>query len=134
MRKMIASPRQDTGQILGPLKVDRFLGVRRRRLDTRTRAGRSSRELREHYTALLNATGRDVSSIELASAISRAAELQAISEQLRANALRGLPTSPDDLVRIERLSAHALRTLRLPSSANKQTVTLTDYLASTAAE
>jgi hypothetical protein len=59
---------------------------------------------------------------------------RAISEQLRANALRGLPTSPDDLVRIERLSAHALRTLRLPSSVNKQTVTLTDYLASTAAE
>jgi hypothetical protein len=88
-------------------------------LDQRTRAGRRARELREYYAAVLTAAGRDVSLIELAGAISRAAELQAISEQLRADALRGLPTSPDDLVRIERLSAHALRALRLPTGLTK---------------
>ena len=105
---MIASPRRDLNEKpLGLLQVERFLGNRRRRLDQRTRAGRRAVELREHYTAVLAADGRDVTALELTSAISRAAELTAISEQLRANALRGLPTSPDDLVRIERLSANA---------------------------
>jgi hypothetical protein len=66
--------------------------------------------------------------IELIAAINRAAELQAISEQLRADALRGLPTSPDDLVRLERLSAHALRALHLPTASSKQTPTLGDLL------
>jgi hypothetical protein len=117
---MDAEPHQSTdGMQRGLLQVDRHRGVRRTRLDQRTRAGRRARELREHYAAVLTTAGRDVSLIELAGAISRAAELQAISEQLRADALRGLPTSPDDLVRIERLSAHALRALRLPTGSTK---------------
>jgi hypothetical protein len=114
---MDTEPRQNTdGMQRGLLLVDRHRGVRRTRLDTRTRAGRRARELREHYTAALS--GRE-QTIELVAAISRAAELQAISEQLRADALRGLPTSPDDLVRIERLSAHALRALHLPTGSVK---------------
>src|SRR5262249_23579633 len=124
---MSAEPRQDTGEMSrGLLQVDRFRGVRRRRLDQRTRAGRRARELREHYAAVLAVAGRDVKSVELTAAIGRASELQAISEQVRADALRGLPISPDDLVRIERLSAHALRALRLPSAASKPRPTLGD--------
>jgi hypothetical protein len=126
---MGVEPRRDTGETpRGLLQVDRFRGVRRRRLDQRTRAGRRARELREYYATVLTASGRDVQSVELAGAISRAAELQAISEQLRADALRGLPTSPDDLVRIERLSTHALRALHLPSAASKPTPTLADII------
>jgi len=127
---MRTEPRHDTGEIpRGLLQVDRYRGARRRRLDQRTRAGRRAKELREHYTAMLAAAGRDVTSVELVATISRAAELQAISEQLRAAALRGLPTSPDDLVRIERLSAHALRALHLPPpAASKQAPTLGDLL------
>jgi hypothetical protein len=126
---MRTEPRQDTGEIgRGLLQVDRYRGARRRRLDQRTRAGRRAKELREHYAAVLSE--REMT-VELVAAISRAAELQAISEQLRANAVRGLPVSPDDLVRIERLSAAALRALHLPTSANKQTPTLAEYLAST---
>ena len=117
---MIASPRQDAIETpRGPLQVDRFLGVRRRRLDQRTRSARRARELRDHYTAVLAAAGRDVSSIELAGAISKAAELGAITEGLRAAALRGAPVLADDLVRLERLSANALRSLRLPTAASK---------------
>jgi hypothetical protein len=122
---MNAEPRQDTGETL---KVDRHRGVRHTRLDTRTRAGRRARELREYYAAVLAADGRDVSAVELISAILRAAELQAISEHLRADALRGRPVSPDDLVRLERLSAQALRALRLPSGPSKPPLTLGDLL------
>jgi hypothetical protein len=128
---MHAEPSQSTTEIQrGLLQVDRHRGVRRTRLDTRTRAGRRARELREHYTAVLAAAGRDVESVELIAAIGRASELQAISEQLRADALRGLPTSPDDLVRLERLAAGALRALHLPTAVSKQAPSLSDYLAS----
>jgi hypothetical protein len=61
-----------------------------------------------------------VSAVELASAISRASELRAICEQLRADAIRGVPISPDDLVRLERLSAQATRWLRLPSGSTSK--------------
>jgi hypothetical protein len=126
---MDAEPRQSTdGMQRGLLQVDRHRGVRRTRLDQRTRAGRRARELREHYTAALQQAGRDVSSVELISAISRASELQAISEELRASAMRGVPTSPDDLVRLDRLANLALRALRLPSASSKQTPTLGDLL------
>jgi len=99
-----------------------------RRVDNRFRTPRRAKALRERYTAMLVAAGRDVRSVELIAAISRAAELQAISEQLRADALRGLPVSADDLVRIERLSAAALRALHLPAAASKQAPSLADYL------
>jgi hypothetical protein len=119
----------------GPLQVRRRHSRRKpTRLDHRTRVGRRAGELREHFTALLDAAGRDVSAVELASAISRAAELQAISEQLRADALRGLPISPDDLVRLERLSAQAVRWLRLSNAVSKPAPSLAEYLQQQAAE
>jgi hypothetical protein len=126
---MDAEPRQSSDGI----RVDRHRGIRRTRIDARTRAGRRARELREYFTAILAGAGRDVSAVELASAVSRAAELQAISESMRADAVRGLPISADDLVRIERLSAQATRWLRLPTAAASKnaTPTLAEYLAGT---
>jgi hypothetical protein len=128
---MDTEPRQSANGIQRGLQVDRHRGVRRTRLDHRTRAGRRAKELREHYTAAL---GERELTVELLAAISRAAELQAISEQLRADAVRGLPVSPDDLVRIERLTSSALRALCLPRAASKPTPTLAEYLAAKHAE
>jgi len=125
---MGAEPRQNIAKIQpGRPQVVRRRRPRRKptRLDHRTRVGRRARELREHYTAVLSSREQ---TIELIAAISRASELQAISEQLRADALRGLPTSPDDLVRIERLAASALRALHLPSGSSKPEPTVDQYL------
>jgi hypothetical protein len=52
----------------------------------------------------------------------------ALAEELRGAALRGRGTGADDLVRVERLSAYAVRALRLPSMASKPTPTLGDLL------
>ena len=70
-------------------------------------------ERRDDRPARLIAAGRDMSSIELIAAVAKAAELGTIGEQMRADMLRGRPVSPDDLVRIERLSAATLRALHL---------------------
>ena len=67
-------------------------------------------------------------SIELIAALDRACELQAISEHLRAAALKGRAVF-DDLVRVERVTASALRALRLPNAPSKQAPTLAEYLA-----
>src|SRR5262245_42323603 len=79
-----------------------------RRIDSRTRAARRAKALREHFTMALAAAGRDLSSLELVAAIDRAAELVSISEDMRARMLRGATdVCADDLVRVERLSATA---------------------------
>jgi hypothetical protein len=58
-------------------------------------------------------------------------ELIALGEELRGAALRGRGIGADDMVRVERLSALALRALHLPSAASKQTLpSLAEYLAS----
>jgi hypothetical protein len=75
-----------------------------------------------------------VTSVDLIAAVGRAAELVAISEQLRADVLRGLPVSADDIVRVERVAASALRALHLPSASSKPAPTLADYLKQQAAE
>ena len=72
--------------------------------------------LRAHYFTLLEQAGRDVQAVELIAAVDRACELQAISEHLRADALRGRAVF-DDLVRIERVAVSALRALHLPAPA-----------------
>jgi hypothetical protein len=123
---MGAEPRQSTADILRSLPG--VIRGRRVRLDRRTRIAQRATRLRAHYFALLEQTGRDVQSVELIAALDRAAELQAIAEHLRADALRGRAVF-DDLVRVERVAASALRALRLPTSANKQTLTLAEYLA-----
>src|SRR6516165_5662563 len=115
---MGAELRQNTAEI--PRGLPPVVRGRRVRLDRRTRIAQRATRLRAHYFALLEQTGRDVQSVELIAALDRAAELQAIAEHLRADALRGRAVF-DDLVRVERVAASALRALRLPTSANKQT-------------
>src|SRR3974390_3472599 len=92
---------------------------RRVRLDRRTKIAQRAVRLRAHYFALLEQAGRDMQSIELIAALDRACELQAISEHLRAAALKGRAVF-DDLVRVERVTASALRALRLPNAPSKQ--------------
>jgi hypothetical protein len=105
---------------------------RRVRLDRRTKIAQRATRLRATYFAILEQAGRDMGSVELITALDRAAELQAIAESLRAAALRGRAVF-DDLVRLERVSAQALRALRLPSAADKQGPSLSDYLQQQAA-
>jgi hypothetical protein len=119
---MGAEPRQSTAEIQrGPSQVGRRNSGRRKptRLDHRTRVGRRARELREHYTAVLTAAGREMS-IELVAAVNRASELCALVEDMRARALRGVDVNADDLVRMQRLADASVRKLALPSAASKQ--------------
>jgi hypothetical protein len=90
-----------------------------RRLDLRTRAGKRSRQLRDYLTDLLLKAEREMTP-ELVLAVNRAAELAALGEELRGAALRGRGVGADDVVRVERLSAAALRALRLPTMPSKQ--------------
>jgi hypothetical protein len=67
--------------------------------------------------------------VELVAAIGKAAELILISEDMRARMLRGAPdVCADDLVRVERLSATALRALRLPSASSKNATPTLDAI------
>jgi hypothetical protein len=122
---MGAELRQNTAEI--PRGLPPVVRGRRVRLDRRTKIGQRATRLRAHYFALLEQAGRDVQSVELIAALDRAAELQAISEHLRADALRGRAVF-DDLVRIERVAASALRALRLPSASSAPPPTLAEYL------
>jgi hypothetical protein len=116
---MRAEPRQNIAEI----QPGRPQVVRRRprrkptRLDHRTRVGRRSRELRKHYTAALS--GRE-QTIELITAISRAAELVALAEDLRARMLRADPkANADDVVRMQRVADLAVKRLNLPNASSK---------------
>jgi hypothetical protein len=84
--------------------------------------------LREHYTAVLTAAGRELS-IELAAAVTKAAELVALVEDMRARALRGVEINADDLVRMQRLADASVRRLALPATTSKPTPSLAEYLA-----
>ena len=100
------------------------------RIDYRKRVGKRARELSQHFTAAVSASGRELS-IELAVAIGKAAELVALAEDLRARMLRADPSAnADDVVRMQRLADVSVRRLNLPSAASKPTPTLGDYLAS----
>jgi len=98
-----------------------------RRLDLRTRAGKRSRQLREYLTEQLLKAGREMT-LELTVAVNRASELAALGEELRGAALRGRGIGADDVVRVERLSAAALRALHLPSGSSKPEPTVDQYL------
>jgi len=123
---MGAEPRQNAAEI--PRGLPGVVRGRRVRLDRRTKIAQRAVRLRAHYFTLLEQAGRDVQSVELIAAVDRAAELQAISEHLRADALRGRAVF-DDLVRVERVAASALRALRLPTAASKQAPSLAQIIA-----
>ena len=67
------------------------------RIDYRKRVGKRARELGQHFTAAVDAVGREVT-VELAAAIGGAAELVALVEDMRARALRGVDVNSDDLL------------------------------------
>jgi hypothetical protein len=98
-----------------------------RRVDNRFRSARRAKALRVHYTEVLAAAGRELS-IELAAAVTKAAELVALVEDMRARALRGTEINADDLVRMQRLADLSVRRLALPSVASKPAPTLGDLL------
>jgi hypothetical protein len=128
---MSAEPRQNTTEIerQPPQVVRRHSGRRKpTRLDHRTRVGRRARELREYYVAALVMVGREMT-VELTAAVSRASELCALVEDMRAKALRGTEINADDLVRMQRLADTSVRRLNLPSAASKPVPTLQEYLA-----
>ena len=89
------------------------------RIDYRRRVGKRARELSQHFTAAVVASGREPS-IELTVAIGKAAELVALAEDLRARMLRAdASANADDLVRMQRLADLSVRRLALPSGSSK---------------
>jgi hypothetical protein len=77
-------------------------------IDGRFRVAKRAKRLAARFREVL---GDREHTVELEASIRRAAELCAIGEQLRADMLRGRAVSADDLVRVERLSAAAVRAL-----------------------
>jgi hypothetical protein len=65
----------------------------------------------------------------LLAAIRRAAELTAISEDMRARMVRGEAVSPDDVLRLSRSAEMMTRRLHLDRHNTKQPLSLADYLA-----
>lgn len=99
------------------------------RIDYRTRVGSRARLLSQHFSEAITASGRELS-VELVVAIDKAGELVALAEDLRARMLRAEPgANADDLVRLQRLADASVRRLSLPTSANKRTPSLAEYLA-----
>src|SRR4051812_12137457 len=94
--------------------------------DKRSRSGRRVSELTHLYKSRLGA-GPSADPLVM-NAISRAAELTAYAEQLRHRAVRGEPVPPDDVVRADRLSAQALRSLRLDQGSKPVEPDLQSYL------
>jgi hypothetical protein len=100
-----------------------------RRIDNRTRTARRAKALREYFTSALTAAGRELS-IELAAAVTKAAELVALAEDMRAKMLRGAAdVCADDLVRVTRLADTAVRRLALPSGSSKPEPSVDQYLS-----
>jgi hypothetical protein len=98
------------------------------RIDYRKRVGRRARELSQHFTAAIIASGREMT-VELAVAIGRAGELVALAEDLRARMLRADPNAnADDVVRMQRLADASVRRLTLPSGSSKPEPTVDQYL------
>jgi hypothetical protein len=80
-------------------------------IDGRSQIGRRLRDLADQFADGLG--GWQQLSELRATAVRKAAELVAIAEGLRADRLRGLPVSPDDIVRTDRLAHLAVRQLGL---------------------
>jgi hypothetical protein len=96
--------------------------------DKRTRTGRRASELAKVYAACIGESANDPIT---ETAIRRASELRALSEALRARALRGDEmVSADDIVRVERLAEQAERALRLDQRERERerVPSLADYL------
>lgn len=96
------------------------------RLDGRTRIARRARKL---LVAFAKAVGK-YDDLVIAHAVTDAAELCAIAEDARARFMRGEDVSLDDLVRIERAAALAVKRLNLKPSDAPKAPDLDSYLES----
>jgi hypothetical protein len=104
---------------------------RKPRIDLRSREGRRVTELVRAYRQRI---GPDADDPVLSARVRQAAELVALSEALRARALRGDPNvSPDDTIRSARAADMAVRRLRLDERAAPAGPSLSEYLQSKAA-
>src|SRR5438445_10136580 len=81
--------------------------IRRKRIDGRTVLARRSRELAAAFAAALGGQLTEVQS----AAVQRAAEMVALAEVARAQAIRAGHPDPDGLVRIAAAASRALRML-----------------------
>jgi hypothetical protein len=96
--------------------------------DKRYVLGRRVKELTAHFCERI---GPDADDPILSTAIRRAAETVALSESLRARALRGEDVSPDDVLRTTRAADALTRRLALDRHKTQpQGPTLSDYLRS----
>jgi hypothetical protein len=99
-------------------------------IDGRTRAGRRTKELTRQFETAIGGALTDAQKL----AIHRAAVLTAVAEDTRMRRLAGEGIPLDDLVRIDRLAAQAVRSLALPTSTRKPAAApLREYLASASA-
>jgi hypothetical protein len=96
-------------------------------LDKRSRAGRRAAQLMRQLEAAL---GDDITEGQRL-AVSRAAVMTAIAEDARVRKLNGATDiTLDDLVRLDRVAAHAVRQLGITAAPAKPSgPTLADYLS-----
>jgi hypothetical protein len=100
-------------------------------IDGRSPLGRRVRDLAEFYAVKLG--GWRVITDMQAAAIRRAAELAALAEQARTEALQNATVNPDQLIRLENLARRAERVLGLNLvGAAPKPATITEYVASRA--
>jgi hypothetical protein len=89
----------------------------------RTALGKRLRDLADGFAERLG--GWPVLSVGTAAAVRRAAELVALSEQMRRDALRDGGVDPDRLLRLDGAAARAVRVLGIAEPAPKQSNGLT---------
>jgi hypothetical protein len=94
-------------------------------IDSRTALGRRVKELVQVFRERL---GPDAEDPVMATAIRRAAETTALSEDLRAKMLRGAVVSPDDVLRTTRAADALTRRLHLDRHTPKPAPSLGDLL------
>jgi len=94
------------------------------RVDHRYQLGRRVKELEEMFCDRI---GADAADPVVSVSVRRAAECIALSEDLRARALRGESISPDDVLRSSRTADLMTRRLHL-DRRTKQAPSLADYL------
>lgn len=128
MQPETAETRSDSSPDAPPKVRRRRRSRVRAKPDGRTWVVRRARELAAIYRAKLGDVASDAT---LAAAITKAAELTAISESMRAGLMRADDSvSADDVVRLQRLADAAVRALDRAAAIKPSNVpSLTEYLA-----
>jgi hypothetical protein len=91
-------------------------------IDGRSLLGRRVRDMADYYVAQLGGCWATLTDMQ-AAAVRRAAELTALAEQARADALKNGNADPEQLVRLENLATRAERRLSFkPRAENRPTL------------